>query len=72
MAKSIKPLYTSNKLTKNSKPEMWVTFRAGRMSDGYVYSSTLTRDEVRNATAKQLGVAIQDIRSRRVSNYRKG
>ncbi len=51
---------------------MWVTFRAGRMSDGYVYSSTLTRDEVRNATAKQLGVAIQDIRSRRVSNYRKG
>jgi len=66
----IKPLYKASKLTKNSSKDLWVAFRAGSTpkASGLVYSSTLTRDTVRNAARKVFNTDMQEVRSRRVRN----
>lgn len=69
--KSVKSLYPVSRLTKNSKSNLWVAFPAGNTSRGLVFSSLLTRDAVRTATAKALGTPQNDIRSRRVKSFRK-
>lgn len=70
-SKSVKALYPVSRLTKNSSSNLWVVFPAGKTSKGLVYSSTLTRDAVRNASRKAFGVDITAVRSRRVKNFRK-
>jgi len=70
-SKTVKALYPVSRLTKNSSANLWVTFPAGKTSKGLVYSSTLTRDAVRNSARKAFGVNITAVRSRRVSNFRK-
>jgi len=69
-SKSVEPLYTVSRLTKNTKSYLWVAFRANRPESGLVFSGKLTRDEVRNATAKKIGVHMNDIRARRVKSFR--
>ena len=71
-AKIVKPLYAVSALTKNSSANLWVVFPAGSTSRGLVYSSTLSRDTVRNAARKAWGITdISNVRSRRVKSYRK-
>jgi hypothetical protein len=70
-AKTVKALYPVSRLTKSTNSNLWVTFPAGKESKGLVFSSTLSRDTVRNATAKTLGVHMNEIRSRRVKSFRK-
>lgn len=69
--KTVKSLYPVSSLTKNSKSNLWVAFPAGNTSRGLVFSSLLTRDAVRNATAKAFGTQMSNIRSRRVKSFRK-
>ena len=66
----IKSMYNASKLTKNSSRNLWVVFPAGTSpkNDGLVYSSTLSRDSVRYAGSKRFKIAMNDVRSRRVSN----
>lgn len=67
--KTVKSLYSATTLTKKSNSKLWVAFAAGKNpSTGLVYSSTLSRDTVRNAARKVLGLPIQSVRSRRVEN----
>lgn len=67
--KAVKPLYKATELTKKSNGKLWVAFKSGSVpSKGMVYGSTLSRDQVRNVASKELGVKIQDVRARRVSN----
>lgn len=67
--KSVKPLYKATDLTKKSNGKLWVAFKSGSTpSKGIVYSSTLSRDNVRVAASKAFEVKIQDVRARRVSN----
>lgn len=67
--KTIKPLYTATNLKKTAKSNLWVAFTAGsKPSNGTVYGSTLTRDQVRNAYSKYANCTIQEVRARRVSN----
>ena len=70
-AKNITSMYPATQLTKNSSRELWVTFPASRPSSALVFSSVLSRDQVRRKAAKELGVAFEDVRSRRVPQYRK-
>lgn len=71
-SKTVKPLYAVSALTKNSNSNLWVVFPSGYTSQGLVYSSTLSRDTVRNASRKVWGMSnINDVRSRRVSSFRK-
>lgn len=70
-AKTVKALYPVSRLTKNSSSNLWVTFPAGKTSKGLVFSSTLSRDTVRNASRKAFGVSISAVRSRRVKSFRK-
>lgn len=70
-AKSVKALYSVSRLTKSTNANLWVTFPAGKTSRGLVFSSTLTRDAVRNASRKSFGVNITEVRSRRVRSFRK-
>lgn len=69
--KSITSMYPATQLTKNSSRELWVTFPQSRPNNALVFSSVLTRDQVRRKAAKELGVAFVDVRSRRVPQYRK-
>lgn len=48
----------------------WVVFtkEGDRMKSPRLYDASLERDAVRNAYRRELGVAIQDTRSRRVVN----
>lgn len=69
--KSVKALYAVSALTKNSNANLWVAFPAGKTSKGLVFSSTLTRDKVRNEMSKNTGIKIQDIRAKRVRSFRK-
>ena len=69
--KSIVSMYPASRLTKNSSRELWVTFPAYNPNRGLVFSSTLTRDQVRRKASKELGVAFENVRSRRVPSYRK-
>ena len=67
--KSVKPLYSAKQITKKTTPTLWVVFTSGSTpSKGTVYSSKLSRDQVRADYAKRNSVAIQSVRSRRVSN----
>lgn len=69
---SVKPLYPVSKMKKSTSAKLWVSYPKGNTSNAYVYSSTLSRDAVRNATRKLTGAtAIDGIRARRVSSYRK-
>lgn len=70
---NVKSLYSASKLTKNSTKNLWVVYPAGdEPKNGLVFSSTLTRDNVRNAGRKELGLYFtQDVRARRVSNMSK-
>jgi len=70
-AKTVKALYPVSGLTKNSSANLWVVFPAGSTSKGLVYSSTLSRDTVRNAAGKTLGIHMNETRSRRVKSFRK-
>lgn len=69
--KSIASMYPATRLTKNSSRELWVTFPSWSPANGLVFSSTLTRDQVRRKASKELGVSFEDVRSRRVPSYRK-
>lgn len=69
--KTVKPLYAATALTKNSSAKLWVVFPKDKTSRGLVYSSTLSRDNVRTYAYKALGVEFNDVRSRRVSSFRK-
>lgn len=69
-SKSVEPLYSVKRLTKNTKSYLWVAFPANKPSAGLVFSGKLTRDAVRNATAKKIGSHINDIRARRVKSFR--
>ena len=71
-------MYPATQLTKNSSRELWVTFPASRPSSALVFwlvlaplPAILSRDQVRRKAAKELGVAFEDVRSRRVPQYRK-
>lgn len=67
--KSVKPLYNASTLTKKSNSKLWVAFASGKTPEtGLVYSSTLSRDTVRNVTAKSLGLPMSSVRARRVGN----
>lgn len=70
-AKTIKALYPVSRVTKSTNSNLWVTYPAGNTSKGLVFSSTLTRDAVRNASRKAFGVNITEVRSRRVKSFRK-
>lgn len=70
-AKNIKSMYPASRLTKNSSRELWVTFPKGNPTNALVFSSVLSRDLVRYTAAKELGVAKEDVRSRRVPSFRK-
>lgn len=70
--KEIKPLYKVTAATKNSDRKLWVTFKKGRPTAGFVFSSVLTRDAVRNATRKIMGLPnVNDVRSCRLATFRK-
>lgn len=69
--RSIKPMYRTNELTNRTNKNLWVTFVAGQPTNGLVFSMSLTRDEARSASSRMFGTTIQNIRSQRVSNYRK-
>lgn len=70
--KQVTPLYKVKQVTKNSDRKLWVAFKKGRPTNGLVFSSVLTRDAVRNATRKIMGLpTISDIRSCRLSTFRK-
>lgn len=69
--RTIKPMYRTSEITNRTNKKLWVTFMAGSTTNGLVYSMTLTRDEARNAASKMFGTSITNIRSQRVSTYRK-
>lgn len=69
--RSIKPMYRTSELTNRTNKNLWVTFVAGQPTNGLVFSMSLTRDEARSASSRMFGTSIQNIRSQRVSNYRK-
>lgn len=50
----------------------WVVFTTdnGKMKAPRTFDSKLTRDNVRNAYAREFGIKMQDTRSRRVSNVK--
>jgi hypothetical protein len=68
--KAIKPLYSATNLKKTSAKNLWVTFVAGDERNAQVFTSTLTRDAVRNNARKYFGVNMSDVRARRVTSYR--
>jgi hypothetical protein len=69
---TINPLYRVSEMTNRTRKNNWVTFVEGHPNAGYVFSGTLTRDQVRNATRKIVGATrIDSIRSQRVENFRK-
>lgn len=68
--KSIKSLYPATRVTKSTAKKLWVAFPEGNPEKGLVYSSKLSRDTVRNAASKVFGVAMSEVRSRRVENLR--
>lgn len=70
--KQVAPLYKVKQATKNSDRKLWVAFEKSRPTNGLVFSSVLSRDAVRNATRKIMGLpTINDIRSCRLSTFRK-
>lgn len=69
IAKAIKPLYPVSRLTKNSAKNLWVVFEQGNRSNGIVYSSVMSRDNVRVAYSKMNNVHFNDTRSQRVSTF---
>jgi hypothetical protein len=69
--KTVKPLYPVSRLTKNSNSKLWVAFPVNRETKGLVYSSTLTRDQVRRNVATVMGISKDDVRSVTVRTYRR-
>ncbi len=65
----VKPLYPVSRLSKYASKQLWVAYPTSNPSNGLVYSSSLSRDKVRNATAKLNGASIQSISACRVSFY---
>jgi len=68
---TIKAMYTVSQITNRTNKNLWVAFPAGQTSNGLVFSMSFTRDEVRNAMSKIVGTNISNIRSQRVSTFRK-
>ena len=69
--RTVKPMYNTSEITTRTNGNLWVTFESGTPKKGLVYSSTLSRDEARNAASKMYGTSIQNIRSQRVKTFRK-
>lgn len=70
-ATPVKALYAVSALTKKTASNLWVVFPVGNTSKGLVYSSTVSRDNVRNSARKTFGaVSISGIRARRVKSFR--
>ena len=69
--RTVKPMYNTSEITNRTNANLWVTFVSGAPTKGLVYSSTLSRDEARNASSRMFGTSIQNIRSQRVKTFRK-
>jgi len=67
----IKAMYNVNDITNRTNKNLWVAFEAGKESEGLVFSMVLDRNTVRNTMSKITGTNINNIRSKRVSNWRK-
>lgn len=67
----MKPKYKVSEITNRTNKNLWVVFPANKSKKGIVYASTYSRDYVRNAASKVFNTSISDIRSQRVSNFRK-
>jgi len=68
---TMKPMYKVSEITNRTNKNLWVVFEAGKPDAGLVFSMTYTRDNVRSAMSKLVGTSIQNIRSQRVSTFRK-
>lgn len=68
--RKVKVMYRTSEITNRTNKDLWITYPAGRVSEGIVLSSSLTRDEARNAARLMFGQPIQTIRSQRVKTYR--
>ena len=68
---SIKAMYRVSEITNRTNKNLWVVFEAGNESNGLVFSMVFDRNTVRNAMSKIVGTNIQNIRSQRVSTFRK-
>lgn len=68
---NIKAMYRVSEITNRTNKNLWVVFESGNVSNGLLFSMTLTRDQVRNAMSKIVGTSIHNIRSQRVSTFRK-
>lgn len=69
--KTMRPMYKVSEITNRTNKNLWVVFETNKSSKGLVFSGTYTRDQIRCAMAKITGAAFTDIRSQRVSTYRK-
>lgn len=69
--KVMKTMYNVNEITNRTNKNLWVVYPSNDISAGVVYSMVYSRDEVRNAGRTVFNAPIQDIRSCRVSTWRK-
>lgn len=67
----MKPMYNVNEITNRTNKNLWVVFPEGQESNGIVYSMVFSRDQVRCAGRKMFNTNMANIRSQRVSTYRK-
>lgn len=68
---NMKPMYHTTEITNRTNNNLWVVFEKSNPTSGIVYSMKFDRDEVRSAGRKVFATDISNIRSQRVSNYRK-
>jgi hypothetical protein len=68
---NIKAMYRVSEITNRTNKNLWVVYEAGNESNGLLFSMVHNRDTVRNAMSKIVGTNIQNIRSRRVSTFRR-
>ena len=68
---SVKAMYRVSEITNRTNKNLWVVFEAGNVSNGLVFSMVYDRNTVRNVMSKIVGTNIQNIRSQRVSTFRK-
>ena len=65
-------VYTDNDLKSfqdSLSGDKWVVFHKNENEEYHIYNSELTRDQVRSRYASILGTKIQDVRSRKLSNF---
>lgn len=68
---TMKTMYNTSEITNRTNKNLWVVYPSSNPSQGVVYSMVYSRDEVRNAGRSVFNAPIQEMRSCRVSTWRK-